>query len=120
MIKVDIFAKLVSLIGCLVMVFFVGVWGVRHGGVVGLALASLAESPDPGPPLAPEIPRVTAFFPRVWSGDCCLSSVCVGGISCMVGGFLGGTNVVSVFWVPGVRLISSVIGSLLGASSGGS
>ena len=120
MIKVDIFAKLTSLIGCLIMVLCVDFWGVRHGEVVGLVLVSLAESPEPGPPLAPEIPRVTAFSPRVWSGDSCLSSVCVGGISCMVGGFLGGMIVVPVFWVPGVLLIALVIGSLLGASSGGS
>ena len=48
---------------------------------MGVALVSLAESPEPWPPLAPVIPMVTAFSPHVWSGDGRLSSVSVGGVA---------------------------------------
>lgn len=74
---------------------------------MGVAFVSLAESPEPGPPLAPIIPRVTAFFPRVWSEYGCLSSVSVGGAAFLGGGFLGGTSISSVFRAPGVCLVSS-------------
>ena len=75
---------------------------------MGVALLSLAESSEPGPPLAPVISRVTAFSPRVWPGDGCLSSVSVGRVVFLGGGFLGGTSMGSAFRALGVCLSSPV------------
>ena len=81
---------------------------------MGVALVSLAESAEPWPPLAPVIPRVTAFSPRVWSGDGCIFSVSMEGVAFLGGRFLGGTSMGSAFWAPGVCLVSPVPCLLLG------